>query len=698
MFFAYVALLSSTRIAFSRQVLEVEGSNDWTLQYQLDILTDTLGLYGLEQVQQQTFKPIQSYSTFKPEHTYWLRLQLNSAEASTLLFRFGRWGAIEVHSPDSNTANQEQPKINGALLPLEKRCFQYYLPIIPLELPQGKSTLFVKLQGKLSQYTPQTITLKVETPEHFYTENGVRLTTQGLFFGIIIVMALYNAIIFFAVKDISYIYYILSIIGIGLYFSNFYGFALGYFWPSAPLWDVHSFAFIVPLTGLARIQFTRHYLHTRKYFNLGEKFLKILFLACLVPMIIAGTGLLLGEDWIPLAITTVAIVNFCVLASMLVASFLTYKKGYKPAIFFFIANLLFVLGAILFIFREVELFPDNFFTRYIVQFGVVAQVVLFSLGLANRLNQIQQELTQQRFARERLKRDREVERKRLIEKQKEELEEEVANRTHDLQIKTKELEVSVGKLQESEQRLLELNELKNKLFSVIAHDLRSPLSTLDSFLNILTKHSHKLSKEKLDALSIQTKQSLSNLSLLLDNLLQWAFAHMNTYQIQFEEVDLGEAISKSISLIALEAEQKSIDIVNNDPCPAVKADKDMLDFVLRNLLNNAIKFSHKSGKVRVGVKQDIRHCTISVQDEGIGIPAEDLDKVLDKETFFSSRGTQQEGGIGIGLSLCQGFISQHGGKLWVESQEGQGATFYFTLPLAFWGGIKRLQKVELDVF
>lgn len=668
----------------ARQFIDVQGVDGVVVQYDVAVFADAVNIHELDDVRQSSaFHSLDSNFLFDPTESYWLRvdLRIEAASDQELVLNLGRWGSIEVWI-EKNEASDSIYITTGSLEGMAQRTFEHYIPLIPLSVkPRSNYRLYAQVKGGIDFFNPDRLEITAETRQHFLHRNKSRFLSQGLFFGIIIVMALYNFIIFFAVKDISYLYYILSIIGVGLYFTYFYGFSLEHFWPESPLWDVHSFAFIIPLTGWARVQFTRNYLHTTHYLPVGDQLLKVLFAACTIPMLMAGLNLLLEKDWLVIVIYTVATINFLVLASMLVTSYLIYHKGYKPALFFFIANVLFVLGAILFIFREVNLLPDHFFTRYVVQLGVVAQVVLFSLGLANRLTQTQSELAQQKVDRERLEREKEIERKLLIEKQKEELEQEVANRTHDLKEKKEELEVSIIKLQESEQQLRELNELKDKLFSVIAHDLRSPLSTLDSFLNLLTKHSHKLSPEKLDKLSDQTKQSLANLSLLLDNLLQWAFSHMQSHLIRPEEIDLKAAIQRNVALAQLEANQKSIQLIQNmSHAGAIRVDKDMFDFILRNLLNNAIKFSNKGGVVSIDAKREKQHWLISIQDDGVGISKENLAKVLDKEMFYSSRGTQQEKGIGIGLSLCQEFVQKHGGMLWVESEEGQGATFHFSIP------------------
>lgn len=136
-----------------------------------------------------------------------------------------------------------------------------------------------------------------------------------------------------------------------------------------------------------------------------------------------------------------------------------------------------------------------------------------------------------------------------------------------------------------------------------------------------------------------------------------------------------------IELIQSSANAKNISIqLNSDDSLVVNADKNMLNTVLRNLISNAVKFTNNDGKIIISTKKKHKNTIISIIDNGIGINSKDIDKIFDKSLLFTSIGTNEEKGTGFGLKLCHDFIEKHGGKIWVESEEGKGTTFNFSLP------------------
>ena len=216
-------------------------------------------------------------------------------------------------------------------------------------------------------------------------------------------------------------------------------------------------------------------------------------------------------------------------------------------------------------------------------------------------------------------------------------------RTADLEEKTEELEITVQKLQESEQNLLDLNHVKDKFFSIISHDLRSPLSTLNSFMNILIHYSGQLSEEDMNKLVKRTQKSLGGLTELLDNLLQWAKTQMNHTHFDPKNIQIQQLVDDTVSLLKVTAEEKQINLeVNIQPNLSVFADPNMLSFVLRNLLVNAFKFTHKQGKVIIQAQEEGGKTLITVQDTGIGIAQENLPKLFNIQQHFSTKGTQNE--------------------------------------------------------
>ena len=275
----------------------------------------------------------------------------------------------------------------GSLLQLDHRSYPSAITAFKIILEKNKtSTFYVRLKGSLSIYTPNVIDFKISTLEEFEQQDKKRFLLQFFFIGIIVIMALYNFVIYLSVRDISYLYYVISILGIGFYFFFYYGFGIELLWQNSPKWDTYAFAFIVPITNLARIYFTKSYLHLDKTLPLLNKSLNIfsafcLFIFCLA--LVCYTG---NIDLLDLLVDLIGFLGTAVLSMMFLCGVIVWRKGYRPARYFTLANLILVLGGILFIIRELNWISDNSLTCYAVQYGVIAQVILFSLGLSSRLN------------------------------------------------------------------------------------------------------------------------------------------------------------------------------------------------------------------------------------------------------------------------------------------------------------------------
>ena len=223
---------------------------------------------------------------------------------------------------------------------------------------------------------------------------------------------------------------------------------------------------------------------------------------------------------------------------------------------------------------------------------------------------------------------------------------------------------------------------KEKLFSIIAHDLKSPFNSIIGFSNLLVE---KVQNKELTGVEkyaeIISKSSL-NAMKLLEDLTTWSNAETGTMVFNPQELDINQIISDTEKLLASSFELKSILFYKNIPSDLkIVADKAMISTVFRNLISNAIKFTHKNGAIHLNVEQDKNKLTFSIKDDGVGIPKEVLPKLFIFSESVSTRGTDNEKGTGLGLILCKEFVEKHGGKIWVESEEGEGSTFYFTLPI-----------------
>lgn len=224
---------------------------------------------------------------------------------------------------------------------------------------------------------------------------------------------------------------------------------------------------------------------------------------------------------------------------------------------------------------------------------------------------------------------------------------------------------------------------RDKLYSVIAHDLRSPIGSIKMVLNmlILNLPSEKIGAEMYELLTM-ANQTTEDVFSLLDNLLKWTKSQIGKLNVVYQDVDLVEVTDGVIEIFSMVASLKKIRIHEMKPEKMmVNADIDMLKTVVRNLLSNAIKFSKENSEVLVKMEEVDGMAVVSVQDYGCGISEEGQKKLLHTDTHFSTFGTNNEEGSGLGLLLCKDFVVKNGGKLWFTSKEGEGSIFSFSIPV-----------------
>lgn len=232
-----------------------------------------------------------------------------------------------------------------------------------------------------------------------------------------------------------------------------------------------------------------------------------------------------------------------------------------------------------------------------------------------------------------------------------------------------------------ENKLLELNTTKDKFFSIIAHDLRNPLWSFKNITELLSDSYESFSeKERVDFIAIM-KNSINNIVLLLENLLEWSRSQRNVIPFDPVVVELNFLLNNIIGYLQLSADNKNIKIENTIPeSETVIADINMIRTVLRNLISNAIKFTNNNGRIIISFKKENNSSIICIEDNGIGIQENDIDRLFKIDVSHTTIGTSKEKGTGLGLILCKEFIDKHNGKIWVESQINIGSKFFISLP------------------
>jgi two-component system, sensor histidine kinase and response regulator len=233
-------------------------------------------------------------------------------------------------------------------------------------------------------------------------------------------------------------------------------------------------------------------------------------------------------------------------------------------------------------------------------------------------------------------------------------------------------------LEEQTRKLTELNNLKNKLFSIIAHDLKTPMYALRNLFENMQRQ--KMSAREIKEFVPSIAEEMNYTTSLMENLLQWAKSQMASAPVEPEELDVESMIQEVLGLLHLQATNKKIHLEACIEQPLYcYADRDMVNLVLRNLLSNAIKFTPEKGKVMVGANEQPEWVEIYVEDTGIGISPENLDRLFGNN-YFTTKGTGNESGTGLGLKLCKEFLEKNGGQITVSSKPGHGSTFTVTLP------------------
>ena len=235
-------------------------------------------------------------------------------------------------------------------------------------------------------------------------------------------------------------------------------------------------------------------------------------------------------------------------------------------------------------------------------------------------------------------------------------------------------------LDERNRRLQEVDDQKTKMFSVISHDLRGPLSTVIGLLDLLAQ-GHMTPEEQQEFIQ-KAANRVQNTYEMLTNLLYWSRQQMQGMEIRPQEINLETIANEVLGVFQPMGASKGVRVVRDIQEPVyVYSDPDMVNVVLRNLVSNAIKFTPPGGTVWIREVTLGDYVSIAVEDSGVGIDTQTLQRLFSSEGV-SSPGTHQEKGTGLGLSLCREFVQLNGGKISVESTPNQGSTFRFTLPVA----------------
>ncbi|RLD58757.1 MAG: hypothetical protein DRI97_02550 [Bacteroidetes bacterium] len=311
---------------------------------------------------------------------------------------------------------------------------------------------------------------------------------------------------------------------------------------------------------------------------------------------------------------------------------------------------------------QITIHPPWWRSNYAYACYIVALIVLIILIIRLRLENLVRE-------------------KRLLEEKIKERTTEIAQKNISLEEQKEEIVTANEVLKKQKDELNELNAMKDTFFSILAHDLKNPFSSLYSLSALVVQNFQILDEEEQLTALKKIEDSSKLIYNLLDNLLTWSQSQRGDIDYLPEKFLLSSLIHTNINLHKVSAENKGIRTTSGVSGELhAYGDREMISTVLRNLINNAIKYSHKGGVVEVNVAEKGDKLEVSVSDQGVGMSKEDAEKIFRIDAKYKSPGTVGEKGTGLGLILCKDFVEHNKGRIWCESQEGSGSTFHFTIP------------------
>ena len=577
---------------------------------------------------------------------YWFKMEVSNKTADTewlLEIDFAPLDKVDFYIQDSSSRWVHMTA--GDLLPLQARDVLHRHPVFPFQISQGKTqTIYLHIKTISSVQVPAIIWNQKEFARASYHTQII----NGLFYGAMFIMVFYQLFLFFSIRDKITFYYVLTLLAMTNVVSFFQGYNFLYLHPTRPVWNdifaiVSGPAFIVTSTLL-----TRAFLNLRTL----NRWLDVLLLVNMAADVFMGILMFIYFREVSYKYHHYFVLSHCLIA--LISAGYGLYKNYRPSRFYllgwvspFIATGFFTMGNLGFL--SVYLSTGN--SGLMV--GCILLMLFISFALGDRWSILEKE--------NQLAKQAELEREQ---EEKTRLEEEVRNRTLEIQQQNLELE--------------EVNHVKDKLLSVVSHDIRGPLGSLHLALNLVKSGS--LSADEFQKVSEDLEGRLTHTTEFIDNLLQWAKLQMRGETFEPDRIDLSKLADESVKLLEPQCAQKNILLKNHfQGTFEAYADLNMVRSVFRNLLTNAIKFTKPNGTIALSAYKVEHKIIISVADSGVGIPEKNRSKLFTISSV-ATQGTKQEKGTGLGLLLCKEFVEKNGGSIWFETQEGKGTTFYFSLP------------------
>lgn len=562
----------------------------------------------------------------------WLRFEITNESVENhwfLEFAFPLVNELELYTIENNEVISLYK--TGANEPFDQRPFNHRNFVLPIDIEQGESKVFYAYAVGSGDLHPPII---IWDQEAFMDKTQIEFLLLGIFYGISIVMILYNLFLYISLRLKSYLFYVLTITFTLLGKISINGLGYQYLWPNFPQWNIISTTIWVAIASIFILIFTRYFLDVDQYIPTFKRYYYTFIpLNMLIILTIPFSRFV--------ALYLMIIISVATFALAIVTASICLYRGAREARFYLLGWFIFLTGVSITMLERAVVIPYSVITEYAGQTALTFEVVLLSLALADKFNIMRQE-------------KRTAERKAL---------------------ESQELAL---------QNLKQADELKDEFLAITSHELRTPLYGMigiaESLRDGVLGPIHPKMKSQLSMIITSGER----LTELVSEILDFSKLKYKSLELDKKPVNINSILQIVLAILDPLVRDKPIKLINklNDDVPNVLADENRLQQILYNLLDNAIKYTDE-GTVKITTTEQNGFLNIHITDSGPGISDEQMKTIFEPFHQGETSLSRKKSGIGIGLNVTKSLIELHDGTLNVKSTIGNGSTFSISLPIAY---------------